>query len=288
MAIKIGNTLVGENQPTFIIAEIGINHNGSVDIAKELIDVAKAAGCNAVKFQKRTPEKCVPPAQRDIIRETPWGLITYLEYRYRIEFGKEQYKEIDDYCKERGILWFASCWDIDSVDFFDEFDPPCYKVPSASITDLDLLKHIRNKGKPILMSTGMSTMEEIERAVSIVGKDNLILFHCTSAYPCKPEELNLKMIGTLRKKFGCPVGYSGHETGLQTTVAAVALGACAVERHITLDRAMWGSDQSASVEPWGLMRLVRDIRVVEKALGDGVKRVYDSEIPIRQKLRTYV
>lgn len=283
--IRIGDRLVGEGQPVYIVAEIGINHNGDVEIAKRLIDAAKLAGCDAVKFQKRTPELCVPPEQRNIPRETPWGLITYLEYRYKVEFGYEQYAEIDRYCKQQGIAWFASCWDIPSVDFIEQFNPPCYKVASASLTDDALLKRINDTGKPVLLSTGMSTMEEIRHAVSLIDPDRLIIMHSTSTYPCPPPELNLRMIQTLAREFGLLVGYSGHEVGLQTTYAAVVLGACVVERHITLDRAMWGTDQAASVEPGGFMRLVRDIRVIEQALGDGVKRVYESEMAARAKLR---
>jgi len=283
--VRIGSRWVGEGQPVYIVAEIGINHNGDVEIAKRLIDAAKLAGCDAVKFQKRTPELCVPPEQRNIPRETPWGLITYMEYRYKVEFGYEQYAEIDRYCKQQGIAWFASCWDIPSVDFIEQFDPPCYKVASASLTDDELLLRLNATGKPILLSTGMSTMDEIRHAVSLLDHDRLIILHSTSTYPCPPNELNLRMIQTLKREFGLPVGYSGHEVGLQTTYAAVVLGACVVERHITLDRAMWGSDQAASVEPGGFMRLVRDIRVIEQALGDGVKRVYESELAARAKLR---
>jgi len=283
--IKIGERWVGKGYPTFIIAEIGINHNGDLNTAKRLVDVAVMAGCDAVKFQKRTPEKAVPPEYRDVVRETPWGLITYLEYRHRIEFGFEAYAEIDRYCKEKGILWFTSCWDEDSVDFIEQFSPPCYKVASASLTDLPLLARIRSKGRPVILSTGMSTLEEIEASIKLLSPDNLLIAHSTSTYPCPSEELNLRMIQTLQRRFDCPVGYSGHEVGLQTTYAAVTLGAAFVERHITLDRAMWGSDQAASVEPWGLMRLVRDIRVIEKAIGDGLKKVYDSELKARQRLR---
>ncbi len=283
--VRIRDRFVGEGEPVYIVAEIGINHNGDVEMAKRLIDAAKLAGCDAVKFQKRTPELCVPPEQRNIPRETPWGLITYLEYRYKVEFGYEQYAEIDRYCKQQGIAWFASCWDILSVDFIEQFDPPCYKVASASLTDDKLLRHLNDTGKPILLSTGMSTMDEIRHAASVLDRDRLIVMHSTSTYPCPPAELNLRVIQTLRQEFDVPVGYSGHEVGLQTTYAAVVLGACVVERHITLDRAMWGTDQAASVEPGGFMRLVRDIRVIEQALGDGIKRVYDSELPSRAKLR---
>jgi len=282
--IKIGNRWVGKNQPAYIVAEIGINHNGNIDIAKKLIDVAKIAGCDAVKFQKRSPELCVPPEQRNIMRETPWGVMSYFDYRIRTEFGQEEYSEIDNYCKIKNIDWFASCWDITSVDFIEQFNPVCYKIASASLTDDILLKHINNKKRPIILSTGMSTLEEIEHAISILNKNNLIICHTTSTYPCKPEELNLRMINSL-KKYGCPVGYSGHEVGLQTTYAALVLGACVIERHITLDRSMWGSDQAASVETSGFIRLVRDIRTIEAAMGSAIKKVYDSEIPIRKKLR---
>jgi N-acetylneuraminate synthase len=284
-AVKIGEKWVGEDHPTYIIGEIGINHNGDLGVAKRLIDVAVMAGCNAVKFQKRNPEKAVPPEYRDVKRETPWGIISYLDYRYKVEFGYDEYAEINYYCQEKGIHWFASCWDEDSVDFIEQFSPPCYKVASASLTDGDLLRKLKETGRVMILSTGMSTMQEIEGAIALIGKENLLIAHSTSAYPCPNEELNLRMIPTLVEKFGVPVGYSGHEVGLQTTYAAVTLGACFVERHITLDRAMWGSDQAASVEPWGLTRLVRDIRVIEQALGDGVKKVYESEMPSRQKLR---
>ena len=284
-AIKIGERWVGEDYSTFIIGEIGINHNGDLSIAKRLIDVAVMAGCNAVKFQKRTPEKSVPPEYQNVKRETPWGFMTYLEYRHKVEFGYEEYAEIDRYAKEKGILWFASCWDEDSVDFIEQFIPPCYKVASASLTDDPLLKKIKSTKRPIILSTGMSTLEEIEAAINLLSTDNLLIAHSTSTYPCPPEELNLRMIQTLQNRYDCPVGYSGHEVGLQATFAAVTLGADFIERHITLDRAMWGSDQAASVEPWGLMRLVRDIRVIENALGDGQKRVYPSELKARQKLR---
>ncbi|HKP63778.1 MAG TPA: N-acetylneuraminate synthase family protein [Polyangiales bacterium] len=283
--VEIGGTKVGAGQPVYIIGEIGINHNGEMENVRKLIDVAAAAGCNAVKFQKRTPELCVPEAQKSITRETPWGIMTYLEYRHRIELNQDQYSEIDRYAKSKGLHWFASCWDMPSVDFIDRYDPVAYKIASASLTDDVLLRHVASKGKPVILSTGMSTLEEIERAVSLFDKSRLLITHATSTYPCSPDELNLRVINSLRNRYNVPVGYSGHETGLQTTVAAVALGACVIERHITLDRAMWGTDQAASVEPAGLHRLVRDIRVVERAFGDGVKRVYASELPIRSKLR---
>uniref|UniRef100_A0A832CVR8 N-acetylneuraminate synthase n=1 Tax=Ignavibacterium album TaxID=591197 RepID=A0A832CVR8_9BACT len=284
--IKVGNKIIGDGHPVFIIGEIGINHNGDLEIAKKMIEGAKHAGCDAVKFQKRTPELCVPQDQWNLERDTPWGRITYLEYRHKVEFGKKEYEEIDRYCKELGIMWFASCWDEPSVDFIEQFNPPIYKTPSASLTDFELLKKHKALNKPIMMSTGMSTMEQIEAAVNFFGMDNLLLAHATSSYPCKNEELNLRMIETLRKKYPTiPIGYSGHEVGLAPTWAAVALGACFVERHITLDRAMWGTDQAASVEMGGLQRLVSNIRDIEIALGDGIKKVYESEKSQIQKLR---
>jgi len=284
-AVKIGDRWVGDGHPVYITAEIGINHNGDVGIAKELIDAAMRAGCDAVKFQKRTPEVCVPPEQRDQMRETPWGYVTYLKYRHKIEFGFEEYQEIDRSCKEKGIRWFASCWDKPSVDFIERFAPPCFKIHSAAVTNLPLLQRLKQTGKPLILSTGMSTMDQIRAAVELLGTDDLIIAHSTSTYPCPPEELNLRMIETLRREFACPIGYSGHEVGLPTTVAAVALGACYVERHVTLDRAMWGTDHAASVEVGGFVRLVKYIRVVEGALGDGVKRVYPSETPVMKRLR---
>lgn len=283
--VTIGNHILGDGHPVHIVAEIGINHNGSVENAKKLIDAAVHSGCDAVKFQKRTPELAVPPDQRDKMRQTPWGYISYMEYRYKVEFEQAEYTEIDRYCKEKGIIWYASCWDEPAVDFMEQFNPPCYKIASASLTDHSLLQHMKATGRPLVLSTGMSSMEQIHEAVNLLGTDNLVLLHATSTYPCEPHELNLKMITTLREAFDCPIGYSGHEVGLPTTVAAVALGACFVERHITLDRAMWGTDQAASVEPSGFERLVKYIRVVESSMGDGVKQVYDSEVPIMQKLR---
>jgi len=283
--VRIGDRWVGEGEPVYIAAEIGINHNGSVDIAKMLIDTAKRFGVDAVKFQKRDPELCVPPEQRDVMRETPWGYISYLQYRHHIEFGAEDYRQIDAHCRKTETTWFASCWDRLSVDFMEEFDPPCYKIPSATLTDHDLLDRLKETRRPLILSTGMSTMKQIAAAVERLGTENLIIAHATSAYPCPPEELNLRMIETLRERFDCPVGYSGHEVGLPTTIAAVALGACYVERHITLDRAMWGSDQAASVEPGGLERLIKYVRTLENAMGDGVKRVYDSEMAALKRLR---
>lgn len=284
--IKIDNGMIGEGHPTFIIAEIGINHNGSLDIAKKLIDGAAFAGCDAVKFQKRTPEICVPKNQWYVERDTPWGRMTYIDYRHKVEFSKEDFAEIEKYCKEKSIYWFASCWDVESVDFIEEFNPPLFKTASASLTDTELLLRHKKLNKPVIISTGMSTMEEIENSIGIYENNNLLIAHSTSAYPCRNEELNLKMILTLKEKYpDVPIGYSGHETGLAPTWAAVALGASFVERHITLDRAMWGSDQAASVEIDGFNRLVRNIRDIEISLGDGIKKVYDSELGQRAKLR---
>ena len=283
--IKIADSRVGDGNPCFIIAEIGLNHNGDIELAKKLIDVAFVSGCNAVKFQKRTPELCVPLEQRNMMRETPWGYITYMEYRYKVEFGVEQYREIDRYCREKGIVWFASVWDEEAVEFIEQFDVPCYKVASASLTDDKLLRHVKRTNRPVILSTGMSTIEEVDHAVDVLGKNDLILMHTCSAYPAKYEELNLRIIPMLRRRYDVPVGYSGHETGLPSTVAAVALGACMVERHVTLDRAMWGSDQAASLEPNGINRLVRDIRLVEMSLGSDVKEVQPREIPLIQRLR---
>ena len=283
--LKIGNRMVGDGHPTFVVAEIGINHNGDLDIAKRLIDAAAAGGVDAIKLQKRTPELCTPPEIQSQKRDTPWGRITYLEYRHKVEFSKEDYQEIDSYCKEKNILWFASIWDQPSVDFLEEFDPICYKLPSAAITDLDLIRHVHAKGRPVILSTGMSTMEQIQTAVETQEMSRLLITHATSTYPCEPDELNLQMIQTLKSTYPCPIGYSGHEVGLVPSVVAVALGACLVERHITLDRAMWGSDQAASVEPGGFRRLVKYIRVTEDSLGDGVKRVYESEFPSLNRLR---
>ncbi len=285
--IKIGKRLVGDGHPVYIVAEIGINHNGSVEIAKQLIDAAKHAGVDAVKFQKRTPELCVPEHQRDQMRDTPWGYITYMDYRYKVEFDRAAYEEIDRYCHSIGMDWMASSWDIPSVEFLEAFIPPAHKVPSALLTDHTLLRALKDTGKPIILSTGMSTLNEIKAAVEIIGVENLIITHTTSSYPCPPDELNLRMIQTLRDLFAVPIGYSGHEVGLVPSAVAVAMGACLVERHVTLDRAMWGSDQSASVEPQGIEKLVKYIRVTEMSLGDGIKRVYDSEKSSLSKLRRF-
>jgi N-acetylneuraminate synthase len=280
------NRSIGYGEPVYIIAEVGINHNGSVEIAKKLISEAAAAGCDAVKFQKRTPKLCVPKDQWYLERETPWGRMTYIDYRHKIEFGKAEYEEIDFHCKLRGIDWFASCWDEEAVEFMEKFETPVYKMASASLTDYSLIAKVKSTGKPYILSTGMSTMDEITSTVEKFGTDNLLIAHSTSAYPCPPNELNLKMINTLLRMYPeVPVGYSGHETGLSPTVTAVALGACFVERHFTLDRAMWGSDHAASVEPQGMQRLVRDIRDFEIAVGDGIKKVYASEMSALKRLR---
>jgi len=284
--IKIGNKLVGDGHPAYVIAEIGINHNGDLRIAKQMIDAAVHAGADAVKFQKRTPDVATPPDQQKQMRETPWGYISYLDYRYKVEFNEEQYGEIDSHCKARGIAWMVSVWDEPSVDFMEKFDTPAYKIPSASLTDSKLICKARATGKPLILSSGMSTMEQIQKGVEVAGAHDLALMHCTSTYPCEPEELNLKMVETLRNEFPTlPIGYSGHEVGLVPSAVAIALGACMVERHLTLDRAMWGSDQAASVEPGGFERLVKYIRVTEASLGDGVKKVYDSEKGSMKKLR---
>jgi len=284
--VRIGERLVGDGQPVYVVAEIGINHNGSLDVAKKLIDGAVLAGCDAVKFQKRTPELCVPKDQWYIERDTPWGRMTYIDYRHKVEFGAREYGEIDRYCKERHIDWFVSCWDEESVDFMERFDTPCYKAASASLTDHELLRKMKSTGKPLIMSTGMSTMQEIEKSIAAVGEKGLLVAHSTSTYPCPVEALNLRMIGTLKALYPhVPIGYSGHETGLSPTWAAVAMGATFVERHITLDRAMWGTDQAASVEIVGLVKLVANIRDIERSLGDGIKRVHEGELAARKKLR---
>lgn len=282
--VRIGKRLVGDKERCYIIAEIGINHNGSLDTAKKLIDAACETGCDAVKFQKRTVEIVYTQEELAKPRPNPFGS-TNGDLKRGLEFGVEEYKEINSYCKKKGIDWFASCWDEESVDFIEQFDPPCYKIASASLTDENLLRHHRETGRPIILSTGMSDDSMIQKAVEILGEENLVIMHCTSTYPSKSEELNLHGISTLREKYASPIGYSGHEVGLYTTFAAVVLGASSIERHITLDRAMWGSDQAASVEPQGFKRLITDIRTWEEAKGDGNIKIYDSEIPIIKKLR---
>lgn len=283
-SVRIGPHTIGESAPTFVVAEIGINHNGSLDLARKLIAAAVDAGCQAVKFQKRTVEQVYSQAELSRPRESPFGS-TNGDLKRGLEFGEAEYAEIERLCREAGILWFASCWDEASVDFIERFEPPCYKIASPCLTDHGLLRRYRDTERPLFVSTGMSTVHEIDQAVQILGRRQLVLMHCTSTYPSQPDELNLRAIASLRDRYDVPVGYSGHEVGLATTVAAVALGAIAVERHLTLDRSMWGSDQAASIEPHGFQRLVKDIRAIERALGDGVKRVYESEVPAREKLR---
>lgn len=282
--VKIGNILVGDGHPCFVVAEIGINHNGDIDIAKQLIDLAKFSGCDAVKFQKRTVNIVYKPEELAAPRESPFGN-TNGDLKYGLEFGLEEYQEIDRYCKEKDIPWFASCWDENSVDFIDQFEVPCYKIASPCLTDDKLIRYTRSKGKPIILSTGMSTLEQIDHAVEVLGRDDLVILHTTSTYPAQHEELNLAVIPALKERYGLPIGYSGHETGIPTSVATVALGACVVERHITLDRAMWGSDQAASLGPGGVIKMVSGIRIMEVAMGDGIKRVVEREMPIIKKLR---
>ena len=282
--IKVGNKMVGDGHPSYLIAEIGINHNGDVSLAKKLISVAVAAGFDAIKFQKRTIDVVYTKEELAKPRENPFGP-TNGDLKRGLEFGLDAYREIDHYCKEVNIPWFASCWDEQAVDFISQFDVPCYKIASASLTDDSLLRYTRTKGKPVILSTGMSTLEQIDKAVRILGKENLVVMHASSTYPANYDELNLKCIPMLRERYGVPVGYSGHETGLASSVAAAVLGACMVERHVTMNRASWGSDQAASLEPSGTMRLARDIRLVEMSMGDGVKRLLPREVPIMDKLR---
>lgn len=282
--VKIGKYNVGDLSHCFIIAEIGINHNGDINLAKRLVKLAKDNGCDAVKFQKRTVELVYSKHELEMERPNPFGN-TNGDLKRGLEFSYEQYQEIDKYCREHDILWFASCWDKNSVDFIDSFNPPCHKIASASLTDDDLILHIKSKGRPILLATGMSTQDEIDHALSILGMDNLVLMHCTSTYPSLESELNLNVIPNYIKRYSCPIGYSGHEKGVLPSVIAASMGACAIERHITTDRTLWGSDHPASLEPEGLRRLVRDIRLLNTIKGDGKKVVYESELPIIKKLR---
>lgn len=283
-AVTVGNRAIGGGQPCFVIAEIGINHNGDLDVAKKLISMAVAAGCDAVKFQKRTVNVVYSADELAKPRESPFGT-TNGDLKRALEFGLDEYREIDTYCKAMHMPWFASCWDEGSVDFIAQFDIPCFKIASASLTDHHLLRHTRATGKPIILSTGMSTIDEVDQAVDVLGREDLIILHACSTYPAYYNELNLRVIPALRERYGVPVGYSGHETGIPSSVAAVVLGACCVERHITMDRSMWGSDQAASLEHNGIARLVRDIRLIEESLGDGTKRVVEREYPIIKKLR---
>lgn len=276
---------------TYIISEIGINHNGSLDAAKKLIDTAVYAGCNAVKFQKRNPDISIPEHQKQVVKETPWGSMSYLEYKHRMEFGKEEYDEIDRYCREKRIDWTASVWDLDSVEFMKQYDVPFIKVPSAKITDLNLVEQATINFPRIIISTGMSSINEIVAAANVIrktsyGKHKPGMLHCNSSYPAPLNELNLSGITTLVEAFpDFEIGYSGHEFRIGTTVASIYLGATIIERHITLDRSLWGSDQLSSVEPQGLIKLVKGIRELEEAYGNGDITVTESELIAKEKLR---
>ena len=282
--MKIGKNLIGNGNPAFIIAEIGINHNGDIKIAKQLIEAAKKSGCNAVKFQKRTIEVVYTAEELTMPRESPFG-ITNGDLKHGLEFSLEEYKEIDSYCKELDILWSASPWDEDSVDFLRQFDVPYYKIAAASLTDAGLLKQIRETGKPVIMSTGMSGLDEIDKAVALLGKENLILLHCVSQYPAQHENIHLNAMNTLKARYDVPVGYSGHEQDNIISIAAVAMGACVIERHFTLDRTMWGSDHKASIEPSEMTDMVNSIRILEKAFGESIPCCLPIEEPVKAKLR---
>ncbi|NQU32511.1 MAG: N-acetylneuraminate synthase family protein [Bacteroidetes bacterium] len=273
----------------YLIAEIGINHNGDIQNAKKLIDASFACSWDCVKFQKRNPELSVPDHQKKIERDTPWGKMTYLEYKYRVEFEKKEYDIIDQYCKEKPLDWTASVWDIDSLNFMKQYDVPFIKIPSAHLTNDEVLIESCKTNIPIIISTGMSTLEEIDHGVEILKKyaKSFAILHANSSYPASLDELNLKMIPTLIDRYNCAVGYSGHEFGLDSTTMAVALGATIVERHITFDHTMWGTDQSSSVEIAGMDKLYKQISTVARIMGDGHKVVYESEMPIRKKLRGY-
>lgn len=268
-----------------IISEIGINHNGDLDVAKRLIDISKIAGCDVVKFQKRNPDVCVPEHQKGTIKNTPWGDMTYIEYKHRMEFGETEYKEIQSHCKNIGIDWSVSVWDLDSLDFIRDYDISLVKIPSALLTDHELIEACKSLDKKIVLSTGMSTVEEIDLAVECLDGHDFSLLHCNSTYPAPIEDINLRCISGLKERYGCEVGYSGHEFGLTTTIASICLGATVIERHITLDRTMWGTDQMCSVEPHGLIKLVKGTRELEMALGDGVKKITEGEKLVRDKLR---
>jgi len=283
-SLVIGGSPIGDGHPALIFSELGINCNGDIGIAKKLVDVSVECGVNATKTQKRSIDVVYSAEELARPRESPFGS-TNGDLKRGLEFSKEEYNEFDAYCKSKNMTWLSSCWDEASVDYIAQYDPPCFKIASACITDDNLLKHHLQYHKPLIISTGMTTLKQIDHAVEIVGTDNVVLMHCIGVYPCPPEHLNLRVIQTLKERYNTPVGWSGHEVGLATTVAAVAMGANMIERHITLDRASWGSDQSASVEPQGLKRLVRDIRVVESAMGDGVKNVLPEELPVAKKLR---
>ncbi len=282
--VKIGKYNVGDLSHCFIIAEIGINHNGDINLAKKLIKMAHDLGADAVKFQKRTVDVVYTQHELEMERPNPFGN-TNGDLKRGLEFGYDEYRKIDEYCKSLSIMWFASCWDEESVDFIEQFNPPCHKIASACLTNDKLISYIKSKGRPILLATGMSTQEQIDHAVDILGQDNLVLMHCTSTYPSSEAELNLNVIRNYIEKYECPIGYSGHEKGVFPSVLAASMGACAIERHITTDRTLWGSDHPASLEPDGLRRLVRDIRLLNTIKGDGKKVVYESELPIIKKLR---
>lgn len=282
--VKIGKYNVGDLSHCFIIAEIGINHNGDINLAKKLIKMAHDLGADAVKFQKRTVDVVYTQHELEMERPNPFGN-TNGDLKRGLEFGYGEYREIDEYCKKLSMMWFASCWDEESVDFIEQFNPPCHKIASACLTNDKLISYIKSKGRPILLATGMSTQEQIDHAVDILGQDNLVLMHCTSTYPSSEAELNLNVIPNYIEKYECPIGYSGHEKGVFPSVLAASMGACAIERHITTDRTLWGSDHPASLEPDGLRRLVRDIRLLNTIKGDGKKVVYESELPIIKKLR---
>jgi len=274
-------------QETYFIGEIGINHNGDMQIAKKLIDAVNACGWDCAKFQKRNPDVCVPEHQKSVIRETPWGTMTYLEYKHRIEFGDEEFDIINNYCAEKPIDWTASVWDLDSLEFLLGYDVPFLKIPSALITETDLVKESARSDKPMIISTGMSTLREVDDAVENVLKynDNLVIMHTNSSYPTPKDELNLNLIPALKNRYGCTIGYSGHEEDLEPTVLAIALGAKVIERHITLSHDMWGTDQKASLEVHAMHMLKKRCKDVDIILGSSEKVVTESEIPIRKKLR---
>lgn len=271
-------------QGVFVIAEIGINHNGDINIAKQLIKAAKEAGCNAVKFQKRTIEDVYTPAELSVERESPFGK-TNGDLKRGLEFGYDEYCEIDKFCKAEGIMWFATPWDVKSVDFLNQFDIPIFKVASAGLTDDEMLMRIKQTGKPVIMSVGMSTQAEVDHAVSLLDKDKLMLMQCTCMYPAPSDRINLRAMTTLMQRYGVQVGYSGHEKDTLISSAAVAMGARAIERHFTLDVGMWGSDHKASIEPSAMKELVQNIRTIESALGSPEILCLDEELPVKAKLR---
>lgn len=284
--LKIGKRLIGEGQPCYIVAEIGINHNGDVAIAKQLIKVAADVGCEAVKFQKRTVSEVYSAEELAMARVSPFGK-TNGDLKHGLEFGQDEYRQIFAYAAELNIHCTASVWDESSIDFLEQFDPPFYKIPSPMLTHKALLKRCQQTNKPIVLSTGMSALDQVSSAVELLGPDNLILLHCTSAYPCPPSALNLRAIETLRNTFGCAAGYSGHEDGILLTVASRMLGSVMIERHVTLDRQMWGTDQSISLEPDQLEEMVQGIRSIEVALGSGEIGIRDCELPALKKLRRF-